>query len=404
VELVQVMMLREYQSNQFVGLILEQLNTGSCFLHQVGVWSLIMNTDQTVEYTAYYGTSGSDETNGIYRQFLSNAPLSLDDPELISHHNKAGFLRLNRKGDLLYAIETGSEGEGQVNAFSRDSNTGDLSLLGSQAAGGGGLCHLNLDRSERWLLSTSYNDAFVTVFPLAVDGTVGELSQSFQLEGAGSQANPERQEAPHAHSVYTDPTNLYVFVCDLGMDRIYVYAFDVETGLLTPASTPYAEAVPGSGPRHLAFHGCERWVYAINELNGTVALYDWNSEVGQLTARQSVKTLPSDFMGSSTTAEILIHPNNRYLYASNRGHDSIVVYSVDESDGSLALVQRISSGGGHPRNFILDKSGQLLAVANRDSNNIVFFEVNQESGMLVQQKRVENVPECTCIRLLGPES
>jgi 6-phosphogluconolactonase len=365
--------------------------------------SLKMKADEVVEYIAYYGTSGSDETNGIYRHSLSNAPLSLGDPELIGQYNKAGFMRLNRKGDLLYAIETGPEGRGRVNAFSRNRATGDLALLSGKAAAGGGLCHLNLDRSERWLLSTSYNDAVVTVFPLLADGAIGEHTQSFQLEGKGSRVNPERQEASHAHSIYTDPMNRYGFVCDLGMDRIYVYAFDAETGVLKPAPVPYVETVAGAGPRHLAFHGNGHWIYAINELNGTVTLYDWDSEAGKLAPRQSIETLPSDFAGSSTTAEILVHPTNRFLYGSNRGHDSLVVYSINEADGTLELVQRVSSGGGHPRNFILDESGQLLAVANRDSNNIVYFDLDGETGTLTEQKTVENIPVCTCVRLARRE-
>ncbi len=360
-----------------------------------------MSTSEAQSYLAYFGTSGSDESHGIYRQALSDAPLTLGDAELISRHNKAGFLRLNRAETLLYAIETGSEGRGRVNAFRRDRTTGDLSLINGQAAGGGGLCHFNLDRTERWLLSVSYNDAVVTVFPLTEEGAIGELAGSFQLAGEGSGVDPERQEAAHAHSIYTDPTNRYAFVCDLGMDRIYVYAFDSETGALKPASIPFVETAPGAGPRHLAFHGNGRWIYAINELDGTVTHYAWSSESGELTPLQSVETLPADFSGSNTTAEILVHPSNRFLYASNRGHDSLVVYSIDAGNGSLELIQRIPSGGGHPRNFSLDGEGRLLAVANRDSDNIVYFDVDEGSGRLSELSTVENIPACTCVRLLS---
>ena len=352
-------------------------------------------------YVAYYGTSGSGESHGIYRQALSYGPLALGDPELIGRFNKAGFLRLNQKQDLLYAIETGSEGEGRVNAFKRDLSSGNLSLINGQIAGGGGLCHLNLDRSERWLLGVSYSDAVVTVFPLAVDGSiVGAFSQSFRLEGEGSGVNPERQETAHAHSIYADPSNRFVFVCDLGMDRIYVYAFDAETGDLTPAANSFVETVPGAGPRHLAFHGNGRWVYAINELNGTITHYAWSSEVGRLEALDSVETLPSDFSGSNTTAEILVHPSSRFLYGSNRGHDSLAVYLINGHDGSLKLIQRISSGGAHPRNFALSEGGELLAVANRDSDNIVYFDVNGDSGELSQLQTLDGIPACTCVRLL----
>ncbi len=358
-----------------------------------------MNTSERVSYIAYYGTSNSNEADGIYTQFLEYGPLVLEEPKLESLEAKAGFLKINRAEDLLFSIVMGPDGSGHVKSFRRDRASGGLTLISEQAAGGGTICHLNLDRSERWLFGTSYGDAVVTVFPVDEDGSIGERSQSFELEGEGSKANPERQQRSHAHSIYADPTNRFVFVCDLGMDRIYVYDFDSKTGSLTPAKTPFVETAPGAGPRHLAFHGNGRWVYAINELNGTITQYEWSADLGQLRPLQTVDTLPSDFSECNICAEVLLHPSNRFLYGSNRGHDSIVAYSVDKDNGSLELIQRISSGGEHPRNFTLDDQGRFLAVANKDSDNIVYFEIDPQSGELSELKRVEGVPGCTCVRI-----
>lgn len=360
-----------------------------------------MSSEPSRNYFAYYGTSGSSESDGIILQGASYAPLSLGDSSLISQHAKAGFLRLNQSSDLMFATETGEGGAGVVNAFQRDAESGFLTKVSTGVAGGGGLCHLNLDRSERWLFAVSYQDAIVSVFPVTDDGQLGELAQSFKLDGEGSGVDAERQEAPHAHSIYADPTNRYVFVCDLGMDRIYVFQFDATSGVLQPAETPFLETHPGAGPRHLAFHSNGQWIYAINELNGTIAQYAWSAEKGDLSFQSVVDTLPGGFDEWNTTAEILVHPSGRFLYGSNRGHDSIVVYAIDEENGALDLVQRVSSRGEHPRNFVLDPTGDLLAVANRDSDNVVYFSIDAESGTLELLETVEGIPACTCVRLLN---
>jgi len=358
-----------------------------------------MNTGNQ-KYIAYYGTSGTGSDDGIYSQTLSHAPLELSAAELESHQKKAGFQRLNRNETVLYSIALGEGESGLVRSFRINKRKVGLEFINEQEAAGGGLCHINLDRSEKWLLGASYNDAVITVFPVSDSGVISERAFSLTLEGSGTKVNPDRQDAPHAHSIYSDPSNRFVLVCDLGMDRIYVYRFNSENGGLAPAATPYVETAPGAGPRHLAFHGNGRWIYAINELNGTVTQYEWDEAVGEMTLKSSVDTLPDGFSEENTTAEILVHPSNRFLYGSNRGHDSIVVYSIDEGDGSLSLIQRISSGGEHPRNFVLDEDGRLLVVANRDSSNIVYFEVDAESGKLSRQEIVENVPICTCVRVV----
>ena len=360
-------------------------------------WAAMSNGD----LIAYYGTSGQGNKDGIYRQRVGRDPFRLGDLDLLTVEAKAGFLRLNADRSILYSIATGPDGRGLAKAFERTAESGDLEPINSQEAAGQGMCHINLDRTERWLLGASYGDAMLSLFPLSSAGEIKPLVQSIRLEGEGSKVLPDRQEAPHAHSIYTDPSNRYAFVCDLGMDRIWLYRFDAETGRLETAEKPFVQTAAGSGPRHLAFHGNGRWIYALNELNGTVAHYDWDAEKGILDPKDVASTLPEDFEELNISAEILVHPSNRFLYASNRGHDSLAVFRISESDGSLELIQRVPSGGGHPRNFVISPEGDLLAVANRDSNNIVYFAVDSKSGELAALETVEGVPACTCVRIVS---
>ena len=373
---------------------------GACYSVWVSLDALVMSESQELSCAAYYGTSGSGEGHGIYLQRFQAAPLRREAAGLEWRDDKAGFLRFNASEDRLYAIALAAEGRGLVKAFCRDKATGALSFINEAASGGGGLCHLNLDRSERWLLGTSYGDARVTLFPLEKGGAIGPPRIAFGLEGDGSRVNALRQDAPHAHSIYADSTNRYLFVCDLGMDRIYLYAFDAESGKLEPAAIPYIETAPGSGPRHMAFHPNGRWVYAINELNGTIVSYDWSAETAVLNPIHTVDTLPEGFSGENTTAEIVVHPSGRFVYGSNRGDDSLVAYAVDPATGGLGLLQRVPSGGAHPRHFALNAAGTLLAVANRDSDNIVYFSIEEETGLLEERGRVEGIPACTCVRIL----
>ena len=349
---------------------------------------------------AYYGTSGEGNEDGIYRQRVGRDPFYLGELDLLAVEGKAGFLRLNADRSILYSVATGSVGQGLAKAFKRAAESGDLEPINSQEAAGQGMCHINLDRTERWLLGVSYGDAMLSLFPLNRTGEIKPLVQSIGLEGKGSKVIPDRQEAPHAHSIYTDPSNRYAFVCDLGMDRIWLYRFDVEKGRLEAAEKPFVQTTEGSGPRHLAFHGNDRWIYALNELNGTVAHFDWDAEYGILEPKEVFSTLPEEFKEPYISAEILVHPSNRFLYVSIRGHDSLAVFRISESDGSLEPIQRVSSGGGHPRNFVISPDGDLLAVANRDSNNIVYFAVDSQSGELAALETVEGVPACTCVRIV----
>lgn len=344
----------------------------------------------------FYGSAASGEGQGIYRQLADFDTLELSGLERAADGPRMGFQAVTRDGRNLYSCVAQGD-RGAVQAFALDPSTGALSLLNEEEAGGGSLCYVGLDESESCVMAASYGDAVVSLFKRQDDGSVGPLSFHAQHEG-GSGANAARQDAAHAHSIYSDPTGRFVLVCDLGQDKIVVYRLDTEKGTLAPAEIPAVDTEPGAGPRHLAFHPNGRWAYVINELNGTVTHYLWSGERGTLEPQGSVGTLPDGYEGQNTTAEIKVSGDGRFVYGSNRGHDSIVVYSVSQDTGALSFGERLPSRGGHPRNFNIDPSGRVLAVANRDSDNVVFFHIEPSSGRLEFSGVETSVKQPICVR------
>jgi 6-phosphogluconolactonase len=212
--------------------------------------------------------------------------------------------------------------------------------------------------------------------------------------------NPERQTGPHPHSIVVDPGNRFALVPDLGADKVFVYRFNETSGALAPNNPPAAAVAPGSGPRHLAFHPNGRLAYLINELSSTVTAFRWDPERGLLSEFQTVKTLPDGFAGPSAAAEIVVHPNGRFLYASNRGHNSVAVFAIERDSGSLKLVELVPTEGKMPRNLAFDPSGRWLLVANHDSDNAVLFSVDDRTGRLAQHGEPIHAPNPYCIRFL----
>jgi 6-phosphogluconolactonase len=347
----------------------------------------------------YYGTGTTGEGQGIYRQSFNAATLELGMVELAAEGPKTGFQHVSKDESKLYSAVL--EGDlGAVQAYSIDKDSGGLSLINQVASEGGGLCYVGMDREERFILSASYGDAVVSVFSVHEDGAIGKLVCTKQHHGKVG-IRPDRQEGAHAHSIYADPSNRYLFVCDLGMDQIVLYKLDGETGALSSGPMAFARTAPGAGPRHLAFHPNGEWVYVINELDGSVTHFVWNAEEGVLLERGSVATLPHDFAGSNTTAEIIVSKDGRFVYGSNRGHDSLVVYAVDEKTGGLELVQREDCRGKHPRNFNIDPTGSVLVCANRDTGNVTFFRIDPESGCIEFSGIEVSVKAAICVRFVG---
>lgn len=285
----------------------------------------------------------------------------------------------------------GDTAEGFVSAFAYDRVRNSLTLLNQAAIGGRGASHVNLDHSGRWLLEASYRSGHVAVFALQADGSIG--ARTATVAHSGRSVHPERQTSPHPHSIYPDPTNRFLVVPDLGTDKIVVYRFDADQGVITPHAPPSLELPPGSGPRHLAWHPDGRRAYVTLELVNAVAAMTWDSAAGTLTLDQSISTLAPGFSGANTAAEIAVHPSGRYVYASNRGADnSIAAFTIDATSGKLAPLARVSSRGLLPRNFTIDRSGRWMVVSNHDSDSLVVFAIDPTTGGLAPVGEPVTVP------------
>jgi 6-phosphogluconolactonase len=353
---------------------------------------------------AYIGTYTGPKSQGIYAFRVDPQTGAASPLGCVAQTVHPSFLALHPSGKFLYAVSevsrfADSRG-GAVAAFTVDAATGALMLLNQQSSGGAGPCHLSLDKTGRHVLVANYSGGSVAVLPVRADGSLGEASAV--IRHSGSSAHPQRQRQPHAHSVNLSPDNRHALVADLGTDRVMVYRFDADRGSLEPAALPSATLPPGSGPRHLAFHPDGRRVFVINELLSTLTLLDYDPDLGRLTPVQTLSTLPENFSDENTTAEVVVHPRGRFVYGSNRGHDSIVVFAFDPAAGGrLKLVEHVATQGRTPRNFALDPTGQHLWAANQGSDTVVIFRVDTASGRLQPTGQVLSVGAPVCVRFLN---
>ncbi len=344
----------------------------------------------------YIGTYTRDTgSEGIYR-----AELDLDSGELAlqgvaARADNPAFLALGEAGDLLYAInevsDLGGARQGATSAF-HVAPDGGLTPAGQQPTGSSGPCHVNAHPSGRLVFAANYGGGAITMYRCGADGSLAPPLAT--IAHAGSSVNPERQQEPHPHSVNLSPDGNYLYVPDLGIDRIVIYRIDVAAGTLTRAGE--TATAPGAGPRHFTFHPRGRVAYGINELDSTVTAYAFGPTDGSLTEIQTVPTLPAGYTGVSNCADIHVHPNGRFVYGSNRGHDSIAIFAVG-GDGRLEPVGHESTQGSRPRNFALDPAGALLLAANRYSDTIVTFRVDPATGELDATGHVAAVPSPVCV-------
>ena len=325
----------------------------------------------------YIGTyTKPDGSKGIYRSVLDTDTGKLTPPALVAETPNPTFLAIHPRGGFLYAANETSPGEVSAYATAAD---GTLTFLNKQSAKGGGTCHIITDPAGKNVLVANYGTGSVAVLPITADGSLAEAS-SFD-QHTGSSADPARQKEPHAHSIYVDPAGKFAYACDLGTDKIYGYQYDAAHGTLMPDETATGTVAPGSGPRHLALHPTQDTAYVINEMLSTITAFRRDPASGALTAFGTVSTLPAGFTGNSSTAEIFIHPSGKYLYGSNRGHDTIAAYAI-ASDGQLALIGHTPIGGKVPRNFALDPTGRWLLAAGQDSGDITVFKIDPATGQL----------------------
>jgi len=346
------------------------------------------------ESLMYVGTYTRGGSKGIYGYKFNPATGKLTEIGVAAEVQNPSFLYVTPDGRHLYAV--GEASTGMVTAYNVDRATGKLSKLNDEATGGNGPCHLAADKTGRNLVIVHYGSGNVSVFKLKADGSVGERTALVQDTGEPG-ADKKRQDKAHAHSVNFSKSGKYAVVADLGLDEYIVYELDPAKGTLTKHST--ANVKPGSGPRHFNFHPNYKFAYGVNELSSTVTGFDWNEPAGKLTEKQTISTLPADFKGTSYCAEILVHPSGKYVYASNRGHDSLAMFSI-ASDGKLTSLGTVSVEGKTPRNFRIHPSGAWVIAANQDSGNLVVYKVDKSTGKLTATGEQAKVPYPVCIKFI----
>ncbi len=348
----------------------------------------------------YIGTTGGQpptQGKGIYVCKFDPASGTLTTPELAVETKRPSFVALHPNGKFLYAVHESSGGIGAV-AFSIDRATGKLTEINEQPSGGQGPCFVAVDATGKTLLIANYGSGALASLPIAEDGSLQAPVSVIQDQGTGP--NPKRQAGPHAHSFNVDPSNHWAIGCDLGTDQVLVFKLDAATATLTPADPPFVMTHPGTGPRHLAFSPDGKFAYVIGELGNTITAFAWDAANGKLSELQAISTLPEGYAKDSFCAEVRVHPNGKFLYASNRGDDSISLFLIDPSTGMLTLKGQTKTGGHFPRNFNLDPTGQWLIAANEYSNDLFVFRIDQTTGELqATGHRVES-PAPSCVRFL----
>jgi 6-phosphogluconolactonase len=358
-------------------------------------------------YLLFVGTYTGKESKGIYAYQVDAASnkLTLTPIGLAAETINPSFLAINPTRRYLYAVNEVPKykdaDSGAVTAFAIDRKTGKLSPLNQVPSLGADPCYISFDKTGKYALVANYTGGSVSVFPVRANGRLGK-SAAF-VQHAGSSVNKARQEGPHAHWIETTPDNRFAISVDLGLDELLVDRFDAKTGSLSANDPPYARLDPGAGPRHLAFHPNDRFAFVVNELQSSITTFSYESQRGALQKLTTVSTLPKTFTGTNDTAEILVHPNGKFLFASNRGHDSIVVFSINGVTGALTLVDDFPTQGKTPRNFEIDPSGSFLLVANQDTNNIVTFRINPDSGRLIPTDQTLHVPSPVCLKFMAAD-
>lgn len=338
-------------------------------------------------YLVYIGVYGK----GVYAFRFDAGTAKIEPLGMVGEIVNPSFLATDRDYRNLYAVsELEGKVEGAVASFAIDRSSGSLKLLNTRPSGGRAPCHLAVDHTDRVLVVANYTTGDVSSYPIEKDGSLGPMASV--MAAHGSSVNKERQEGPHAHETVISADNRRVYVPDLGLDHIRIYRLDAATAKLTPNNPPFGQIDPGRGPRHMAFSHDEKYAYVLSEIEPFVTVFRHDTSNGALHEIQSVETLPADFKGENTGAEIRIDRSGKYLYASNRGNDSIQVFAIDPANGTIRRIQIIPTGGKTPRGFALDPTGQFLFVGNQDSNQLAIFRVNRETGELSDTEQRFEVP------------
>jgi 6-phosphogluconolactonase len=359
-------------------------------------------------YLVYVGTyTNKTKSKGIYAYLLDPGVGKLTSLGVAAESEDPSFLAVHPSGKYLYAVNEsdhfGAQKSGAVSAFSVEPKTGKLTLLNQAPTQGAGPCHISLDKTGKFVLVANYDGGSIAAFPVGEDGLLA--SASAFIQHSGSSVNKDRQEGPHAHWIGTSPDNRFALAADLGLDKILVYRFNAAKGTLTANTPPFAKLDPGAGPRHLAFHPNGKFAYVLTEMGSSVTAFAYKASNGSLSPLQTVSTLSTlrkDYSGPKEAAEIVVHPNGKFLYASNRaGIDTISAFSIDPIKGTLHLKDEYPTMGKTPRNFAIDPTGKFFLAANQESNNIVIFRIDSTTGALSPTGEVTKAPAPVCITFVA---
>jgi 6-phosphogluconolactonase len=359
------------------------------------------------EYFVYFGTytgftymkeglpAGGSHSKGVYVSRLQPATGAVSKPELAAEIVNPAFLAVHPNQKFLYVatedpLSLGPDFDhaSYVSAFAIDAKTGKLHLLNTLPTGGTSTCYLSIDKTGHYVLMANFGSSSVTVLRIKDDGSLGEQTAFMKHVGKGK--DPSFQSQAHPHSIDVSPDNRFAIVSDLGVDKLFIYRFDAATGALSPDNPPFVASEPGGGPRHFVFDAAGKFGYSLKEMSGFVTVMAWDSSNGSFTNLQDARTLASDFIGSSDSAEIAIHPNGKFLYESNRrfrgpnlwGPDTIGVFAIDPAKGTLTEVEQVPPGGTMPRNFAIDPTGSYLFSANELTGNVLLFRIDSTTGRL----------------------
>jgi 6-phosphogluconolactonase len=350
----------------------------------------------------YVGTFSVRGSQGIYAFVFNRAKRTLTPLQTVPSLESPSFVTIHPTGKFLYSVNRGkanvTDQGGSVSAYGIDPKTGRLNGLGHKSSYGEGPCYVAVDQTGKFLFVSHYGDGNLTISSLFSDGSIGNVTDSKKY--SGNSVNAERQTSPHIHSSVLSPDNKFLYVMDLGTDKIYIYEFNPENGTLNPANTPEAYVIPGAGPRHFTLHPSGNFAYLAEELTSTVGVFSVDKATGALTILQdTVKSLPKNFNERNTSADIQTDPAGKYLYMSNRGANVISIFSI-AADGTIKLIGHQSTGGQVPRNFLIDPKGEFLFAANQDTDTINIFQINPKTGLLKEIGKPISVPSPVCLKLL----
>ncbi|RRB04032.1 lactonase family protein [Larkinella rosea] len=357
-----------------------------------------MSRAQSPKEVLYVGTYSTRGSEGVYVLEFDRANGSLKQLQTVSNAKSPSFLAIHPTGKYLYSVNEAAANSGGVSSYAIEAKTGKLTMMNQQSSYGRGPCHIAIDQTGKLAFVSNYGGGTFTVLPIQNDGKLGVATDTLKYEGKSAHA--QRQEKPHIHSATISPNNRFVYVCDLGTDKVYIYEFDPASGKVKPAATPYVSVSPGSGPRHITIHPNGKFLYLAEELTSSVATFALNSKTGALTLiEDNVKTLPADFTGTNnTSADIHTDPKGRFLYQSNRGYNALAILSI-AGDGKPTLIGQQPTEGKTPRNFLIDPKGEYAFAANQDTDNIVVYKVDGKTGKLTPTGNQIKVPAPVCLKL-----